>query len=250
MNDLELIVDLHLQGERQGPGSDRETLRALDLIQLPEYGELKFADIGCGTGAQTFALAEHTRAEIVAVDIFSEFLSELKKRVETAEFSDQIKTLKSSMDDLPFGEEAFDVIWSEGAIYLMGFAKGIKAWRKYLKPGGYLAVSEIVWTTKERPEELEVYWKDHYPEIGLISEKIKVLEDSGYSPIGHFVLPASCWLDHYYHPMEKRFDVFLDRHDHSKEAKALVASEKEEIKFYKKHKVHFSYGFFVAKKLN
>jgi hypothetical protein len=40
------------------------------------------------------------------------------------------------MDDLPFKEEELDLIWSEGAIYNIGFEKGLREWRKYLKKMG------------------------------------------------------------------------------------------------------------------
>ncbi|GAM56739.1 probable transcription regulator [Vibrio ishigakensis] len=47
------------------------------------------------------------------------------------------------MGDLPFEEDSFDVLWSEGAVYNIGFETGIRDWRKYLKSGGTLVVSEL-----------------------------------------------------------------------------------------------------------
>ena len=35
--------------------------------------------------------------------------------------SEKVTTLCCSMDNLPFGDEEYDVIWSEGAIYNVGF---------------------------------------------------------------------------------------------------------------------------------
>ena len=49
-------MDLHINGERQGPGSDKETRKALDMTLLDQNAPLKIADIGCGTGASTIAL--------------------------------------------------------------------------------------------------------------------------------------------------------------------------------------------------
>lgn len=34
MDDLQLLVDLHLQADRQGPGGDAETCRAIELAGL------------------------------------------------------------------------------------------------------------------------------------------------------------------------------------------------------------------------
>ena len=57
------------------------------------------------------------------------------------------------------------LIWSEGAIYNIGFERGLKEWRRFLKEGAYLAVSEASWFTEKRPAEIETFWQDAYPEI-------------------------------------------------------------------------------------
>ena len=56
---------------------------------------------------------------------------------------DRVKGIVGSMDNLPFQNEELDLIWSEGAIYNIGFERGLNEWRRYLKPGGYIAVSEV-----------------------------------------------------------------------------------------------------------
>jgi SAM-dependent methyltransferase len=154
------------------------------------------------------------------------------------------------MDDLPFKNEEFDVIWSEGAIYNIGFEKGVTDWRHYLKPGGLLIVSEISWITNTRPLKIQTYWDREYPEIDTASGKIKVLENNGYSPIGYFVQPEHCWLNHYYKPMEAGFDGFLKRNGNSKKARAIVESKRREMELYEKYKAHYSYGVYIAKKLD
>ncbi|MFP3958610.1 MAG: hypothetical protein ACLFUX_00430 [Spirochaetaceae bacterium] len=42
------MADLHRDGERQGPESDEQTLRAFELTRLDAAAELQVADIGCG----------------------------------------------------------------------------------------------------------------------------------------------------------------------------------------------------------
>jgi ubiquinone/menaquinone biosynthesis C-methylase UbiE len=250
VEDYRLLIDLHKRAHRQGPGSDTETEKALDLAMVDRYTPLKIADIGCGTGASTLLLARLLKAQITAVDFLQDFLEVLEGRAENLGLSEKITTLCCSMDDLPFGNEEYDVIWSEGAIYNIGFEKGLKDWKRYLKVGGVLVVSEITWITASRPPELQKHWKDQYPEIDLASTKIAALEKNGYSPIGYFVLPEYCWLDNYYRPMQDSFKDFLHRNGNSEEARVIVEAENREIELYEKHKTHYSYGVYVARKLD
>jgi len=249
MTEIELLIDLHKEAERQGPGSSSDTKRALDLIGIDKNAKIKIADIGCGSGAQTITLAQNTNSQITAVDLFSEFLQKLGDKAKELGLINRITTLQKSMDALPFDKEEFDVIWSEGAIYNIGFEKGVKDWKDYLKVGGYLAVSEISWLTNARPREVEEYWIKEYPQIDTISNKIRILEESGYLPVGNFVLPQYCWTENYYEPMKDRFSDYLERHKNSELAKSIIESEEKEIKVYDKFKDYFSYGFYVAKRL-
>ena len=79
-------------------------------------------------------------------------------------------------------------------------------------------------------------------------EKIGVLESSGYSPLAYFTLPQSSWLDNYYRPMQESFPGFLDRHEGSKEARAIVVAEELEITLYERYKSYYSYGMYIARK--
>ncbi|MHB1350987.1 MAG: class I SAM-dependent methyltransferase [Desulfobulbaceae bacterium] len=249
VNDVQLLINLHRPAERQGPGGDAETKRAMELAGLDRSRPLKIADIGCGTGASTILLAKELDAEITAVDFLAEFLDELQARANDHGVADRITTLNCSMDALPFAEGEFDVIWSEGAVYNMGFEAGISAWSRFLKPGGKLIVSEITWLRASRPPELQSHWVTEYPEIDVASAKIRHLERHGYSPEAYFVLPEHCWLENYYRPMQSRFDAFLERHDGSDQAKAVVEAERHEIALYEKYQAYYSYGVYVAKKV-
>lgn len=247
-DELALLVDLHLRNARQGPGGETETRLAIRLAGLEGRCGLSIADIGCGTGASTLVLARELDAEIHALDIFSEFLELVQARAEDAGVSERISTLAASMDSLPFEAGSLDVIWSEGAIYNIGYANGVAAWREFLRPGGILAVSELTWLGAERPAELEAHWAREYPEVDTASAKMAVLEAASFMPIGYFPLPQACWLENYYEPLEAGFAGFLDRHGHSETASAIVEAEKAEIALYRRFQEHVSYGFYIARK--
>jgi ubiquinone/menaquinone biosynthesis C-methylase UbiE len=248
MENLQLLIDLHLPGTRQGPGGDAETQRAIDLSGLRGKQALKIADIGCGTGASTLILARELDAEIIAIDFLPAFLDVLKERAQAAGLAERITPQTAAMEALAIPSGSLDAIWSEGAIYNMGFEKGVQDWRRFLKPGGILAVSELTWLTDSRPAELEQHWHSEYPEVGTAASKMAVLERNGYTPLAYFVLPERCWLEAYYRPMQQRFAAFLAAHQSSEAAKAIVAAEAHEIDLYERHKSYISYGFYIARK--
>lgn len=248
MDDLKLLIDLHVTADRQGPGDAIQTRRAIELAGLSRLRNPNIADIGCGTGASAIVLAQDLESQIVAVDSLPEFLETLRSRAEQAGVADRITPVNASMDRLPFEAESMDAIWSEGAIYNMGFENGVRRWRRFLKRGGILAVSELTWLTASRPAELEDHWSAQYAEVGTASSKLAVLERSGYAPIGYFVLPEHCWLDAYYRPMQQRFPAFLARHGSSDAAKALVAAEMLEIDLYERYRAFVGYGYYIARR--
>ncbi|MCB9788550.1 MAG: methyltransferase domain-containing protein [Deltaproteobacteria bacterium] len=249
MEDIQLLLDLHKPNARQGPGSDATTRQALELSGLLGRTGLEVADLGCGTGASAMVLAEHLDAHVTAVDLFPEFLEELTRRAKERGVGARITTLAASLDALSFEHQSLDAIWSEGAIYNIGFDAGIAAWRPFLRPGGVLALSEITWMTADRPGELQAHWDSEYPEIDLASGKLAVLERHGFTPIGYFPLPEPCWLQHYYRPLQARFPELLEQHENSDAARALVEAEEREIALYERHKPHISYGFYIARKV-
>ena len=115
--DFDMIVDFFSRLNRQGPG------QALSFI-----GELsdnaKIADIGCGSGGQTITLAENTKGQITAIDLFPKMITLLKERAICHGLSDRISGIAVSMENLPFEPGELDLIWAEGSIYNIGFERG------------------------------------------------------------------------------------------------------------------------------
>ena len=98
------------------------------------------------------------RDRITGIDLFPDFIEIFNENAVKANCADRVKGITGSMDNLPFQNEELDLIWSEGAIYNIGFERGMNEWNKYLKKGGFIAVSEASWFTSERPAEIEDFW--------------------------------------------------------------------------------------------
>ncbi|HEX2919800.1 MAG TPA: class I SAM-dependent methyltransferase [Bacteroidales bacterium] len=245
--DFNLICEYFSDLERQGPGSPEITRKALSFTSgLTDKSHI--CDIGCGTGGQTITLAQNTSGEITGIDLFPGFIELFNLNARKLNLHQRLKGLIGSMEDLPFSDEELDLIWSEGAIYFMGFERGLKEWRRFLKKGGYIAVSEASWFTNERPYELNRFWENTYPGIDTIPNKVAQMQNAGYVPIANFILPETCWTDNFYALQVKAQERFLDKHKGNKTAEEFIAMERYEMELYYKYKEFYGYAFYIGQK--
>ncbi|MCG8434107.1 MAG: class I SAM-dependent methyltransferase, partial [Gammaproteobacteria bacterium] len=176
---FKVFFDVQSGLPRQGPGCDDSTRRALSICSgLPDKPAV--LDIGCGPGMQTVTLASALDTNIVAVDIHQEYLDELKMRADAAGLGDRIEIVSEDMQTLPFPEHSFDLIWSEGAAYIMGFENALRSWKKLLKARGYIAVSELVWLCADPPGEVAEFFHNEYPAMTDIETNLATIRNSGY----------------------------------------------------------------------
>jgi SAM-dependent methyltransferase len=242
----EIFFEIHKDLPRQGPGDFESTKRAFSMIKdLP--GEPRILDIGCGPGMQTLDLTRLTAGSIVAVDNHQPFLDTLSARVREAGLTKRIQVVNGDMASLRFEKSSFDVIWAEGSIYLMGFERGIRDWNSFLRPGGYLAVTEVTWLKPNPPKELKGFWEAEYPAIRDVEENTRTIAGAGCELAGHFTLPESAWWEHYYRPLEKRLPGLRSRYQDDDAALGLIEMEQAEIDLYRKYSDYYGYVFYVMR---
>lgn len=246
--DVDVICDYFSTLDRQGPGSVEATRLAVGFLrQLPTAPII--ADLGCGTGGQTVTLARCLpQAKIKAVDLFPRFIDLLDDRVGREGLGDVVEGIVGSMDALPFEAGSLDAIWCEGAVYNIGFARALDYWWSFLRPGGYVAMTEATWLTNERPAEIEAFWADAYPEIDTLPHKVDRICKAGYGVEGLFVLGGECWTENYYAPQRKAQSEFLLRHNGNPTAKMLVENQRREAQMYERFADYYGYVFYICRK--
>jgi SAM-dependent methyltransferase len=204
-------------------------------------------DVGCGTGMQTRVLARNAPARFVAIDSHPPFVDELNREAHALGIADRLEARVGDMRQLDFAPGSFDLIWCEGAIYVMGFEAGLREWRRLLAPGGHVVVSEACWMKPDPPPECSAFWAREYPAIRSTSALLEAIDECGYETVGHFPLPPSSWWDDYYRPLQKHVTDFRLRHREEPDAQGLAARVQREIDVWHAYSEFYSYEFFVMR---
>ncbi len=229
---------------RQGPGCSGATRKAFSYLPPLPPGA-RVLDIGCGSGTQTRDLAALTSSPITAVDNHQPFLDAVSKKAKEDGTAGRIKTVCASMDSLPFDPGQFDLIWSEGAIFIVGFEEGLNLWKPLLKKGGYMVVSDANWFEPNPPEELMKWWESE-GYVPVPEEEMKErIKRAGLRLVATYRLPESGWWENYHVPMLARIAEFRKTHGQDPGNAVLLDALEHEADMYRKYKRYYGYTFFV-----
>ena len=249
MEGMEYFYELFESLPRGGPGATELTRRAFHLMPDPP-GQPYILDIGCGPGVQTVELAKISDGKIVALDNHQAFLDKLMVTAREEGVAESIVPKNMSMLEMDFDEKTFDIIWSEGALYFMGFQNGLRQCRKLLKDDGYMAVTEAVYLVPDPPDPVTRFFEDEYPDIQDVQGNIEMIRDEEFHLISNFTLPESAWLDSYYLPMEKQISILKNKYRDNETALGVLEMCSNEIDFYNKYSEYYGYEFFVMQKID
>ena len=106
-------------------------------------------DLGCGSGAfATFvARAVGEQGKVYAVDIQSEMLRQLERKLAEPENKDitNIELRQASAYELPFEDGTIDLIYMVAVLMeIPDSGKALREIKRVLKPGGIMAVTEFL----------------------------------------------------------------------------------------------------------
>ncbi len=243
MEKWDYFLDLYTALPTAGPGTNNCTRKAYGLLS-DRFSAPKILDVGCGPGRQTVELLKISGGTAVALDFLPIMLERTKAAADAAGVGHRLELLQQDMTSMDFDDDTFDIIWSEGAIYNLGFENGLKKVKPFVRPGGAVAVSEVVWLKPDQPAELVEYWRQ-YPEIDTIEAKQNIISQLGYESVGTFTLPNNAWVTHYYDPMQTLLHQKATEWKDCPEAREVLEESQHEINMFEKYSDYFGYAFFV-----
>jgi len=221
-----------MTGHKRLQGKDKIRKRLLKYTRkafrmLPEMDRPRILDIGCGSGISTLELARLSQGEIVAIDIDQPALDKFDIRIRQAGLTDRIRSVNCSMFDMDFPNESFDIIWSEGSIYAIGFERGLREWKRFLKPAGFIMVHD---------------------EQGNVKEKLEQISNCGYELLGYFILSTETWWTEYFAPLEKWIAEYGIRYTDNPKILEDLHQAQVELDMFNKNPERNSSVCFVMKK--
>ena len=114
-------------------------------------------------------------------------------------FGDRVQVRQGDMAKL---DGPYDLIWCAGAIYFIGIAQALRAWRPALAEGGRVAFSEPC--LLPRPSQAaRDFWSVEYPQITDMAGIRDRVAQAGYRVLGENLQIGAAW-ENYYLPMERR----------------------------------------------
>jgi SAM-dependent methyltransferase len=243
----DLFFAIHRDLPREGPGEDASTLRALDRVRAITP-VARIVDIGCGPGMQTIALASASDAHVTGVDTHVDYLEQLRTRAARARVSGRVHALRASMFDLPLQAAAVDLVWAEGAIYIVGFERGLREWRQLVRRDGCVAVTHLSWLTADPPDAPRQFWASRFPAMATVEDNLRIAERCGYDVVDHFTLPESGWWNDYYRPLEQRLASLRATYASDSRALAVLDGTQEQIDLFRGFPGVYGYVFYVLRR--
>ncbi|MFF3584924.1 class I SAM-dependent methyltransferase [Streptomyces mirabilis] len=123
----------------------------LPLQPVPQH----IVDLGCGTGAGTFALLDRfPDAHVTAVDASAEHLQRLRTKACTRGVQERVRTVQADLDDDAWPDLGSpDLVWASASMHHMAHPdRALRAVHDTLAPGGLFAVVELAGHPRFLPE--------------------------------------------------------------------------------------------------
>lgn len=146
-----------LLGGELHPGGAATTRRALELIGVGPGDRL--LDVASGTGTSAVLAAREFGCRVAGVDYGEDAVRGSLEAADAADLSDHVGFVVGDAEALPFADGEFDAVLCECSLCTFpNKARAIEEVRRVLRPGGRLALCDVIVDRSRLPAELGGAW--------------------------------------------------------------------------------------------
>src|SRR6185437_16422584 len=170
-------------------------------IPLSVFEGKRCVDAGCGGGRATILMAEAGASEVVALDLSETNVETTRMRAEQRGLTN-VTAQQASLLEVPFEDESFDVVWSNGVLHHTGDTdRSLKEIARLLKPGGWMWLylygsGGIYWHmvdwVRDRLREGEIHVSECIAQLRLQNVPVRRIAE---------------WIDDWFVPVLQRYKV-------------------------------------------
>jgi len=206
--------DHYARQEFMTPGVEE----VLDLIGAhcrPE-GAL-ILEVAPGKGEGACRLAERHGARVLGVDIMPMYARYASQKARARRVHERVSIALGDGAQLPVAAARFDIAYCTGAPSIAGGDDCLREMHRAIKPGGWLAVSDWVWATRDVPPEVVPPTAGSPVAFKLLDEYAAWIRAAGFEVVLAQALPPHVW-DRYYGPMLEAIEDVRRAHPDDPEA--------------------------------
>jgi SAM-dependent methyltransferase len=233
---------VYARQEYMTPGA-AETVALLAEAARPDASS-RLLEVAFGKGEAACTLAGRFGCRVVAVDRYAPFLEYSAGKVRERGLAGRVALLRADGRQLPVRDGDFDAAYCIGAPSLVGLEPCLAELARAVRPGGVVAVSDIVWRTlPDGPLGPEWRWVADFPRIS-VDQYRAAIEATGLSVETEHIHPRAAW-EAYHAPM------LLVAADERAAGDPVFAADVEDGVDIERRAVEafFEYATFIARRL-
>ena len=234
-------------------GTITATRRLIELCNITS-GQYVL-DVGCGTGYAACLMAKNYQVDVVAVDVRSKVLEEVKKRIAKENVGERVKTIEADAHELPFPSKTFDAVIAESVLAFCDEKKVSSEVYRVLKLHGVFGNNEGTYLEPPPAQLTSFLSKSYGMDVKLLQEDEwqAVYKEAGFKVISSSVYPfdyigqflgelrvdgirrrLSAWLKAFFDPTMRKTIFKMDRDTRHRLSQFLS---------------YVGYGLYVSKKV-
>lgn len=240
-------------------GGRKATDRLVDLCSISSTS--KVLEVGCGVGITACYLAKKVGCALTSIDLNEQMIAWAKKRAEREGLAERITFRPADAQDLPFEDASFDAVISESVTaFARDKPKAISEYKRVLKPGGCVGLTEASWVKSPPPSDLVEFLSVSMEGAAFLKPEawLALLEEGGFndlhSEVTHLTvlsqwaseLDGQSWRDiaDRFRAMGAFIGQYLKDPEMRRYAKTLMPSRRTMKDLF----TYFGYGIYTGKK--